>query len=112
VNFIFNNTLVGSKIDPTQNNPLYQSTDPFLIFNDPSHKNLVILSRYLLRPAFVALKAQLKSSIDSSLNLFTTIYIILFAVFFAAQIFIYLFIWRPFENGLNQTVICNLTLDI
>jgi hypothetical protein len=65
---------------------------------------LVILNRYLLRPAYKALKTQLKTSIDGSMNTFQTIYIVVFSIFLSSLVVIYLFIWRPFENGLNQTV--------
>ena len=102
--FVYNNTLFGSIYDPSQNDPLYIQNNPFSIFNDASHKNLVILNRFLLRPTFLALKNQLKTSINNSLSTFRTIYIIVFSIFFSSLTIIYLFIWRPFENGLNTTV--------
>jgi len=104
-NYTFNNTLKGLPLNPApSNDALYDSIDPFQIFNDASHKNLVILNRYLLRPAYVALKNQLKKSIDDSMNFFQTVYIVVFSIFISSLVVIYLFIWRPFENGLNQTV--------
>ncbi len=103
-NFKYNNTLHGSYAEIDNNDPNYIKNDPFAIFNDPSHLNLVILTRYLLRPAFAALKAQLKLSIDNSLATFQTIYIAVFTIFLSSVVGIYLFVWRPFENGLNQTV--------
>jgi hypothetical protein len=103
-NFIYNNTLYGSELDPSLKTELYLQNNPFTIFNDASHKNLVILNRFLLRPTFLALKDQLKTSINNSLTMFQTIYIIVFSIFFSSLTIIYLFIWRPFENGLNTTV--------
>ena len=102
----YNNTLRGhSSKDPSvSSDPNYALNDPFEIFNDPSHKNLVILNRFLIRPAYAALKNQLKNSIDSSLNTFQTIYIVVFSIFLTSLVVIYLFVWMPFENGLNQTV--------
>jgi hypothetical protein len=103
-NFTYNNTLYGSDLDPSLKNDLYLQKHPFTIFNDASHKNLVILNKFLLRPTFLALKNQLKASINNSLTMFQTIYIIVFSIFFSSLTIIYLFIWRPFENGLNTTV--------
>jgi len=115
-NYTFNNTLKGSALDSSRpNDAVYSSVDPFQIFNDASHKNLVILNRFLLRPAYAALKTQLKTSIDNSLNTFQTIYIVVFSIFLSSMVVIYLFIWRPFENGLNQTVkkiIINIFLNL
>ena len=96
-----NNTLYGL----LYNDNGYNQNDPFQIFNDPSHMNLVILTRYLLRPAYSALKLQLKTSIDSSMATFQTLYIVIFSIFLTWVFGTYLFIWRPFEDGLNQTVI-------
>jgi hypothetical protein len=104
--YIFNNTLYGSGFDKNFTNPPEASKfDPFRIFNDVSHRNLVILSRFLLRPAYSALKIQMQNSIDNSISTFQTIYIVCFSIFFAGTVIIYIFVWRPFENGLNQTVI-------
>lgn len=85
--------------------PEFLDADPFKIFNDNSHRNLGILNRYLLRPAYSALKQQMSTSINNSVKMFETIYIVLLSIFFVSLIAVYLLIWRPFENGLNQTVI-------
>ena len=96
-----NNTLYGLLYN---NDNGYNEDDPFQIFNDPAHMNLIILTRYLLRPAYSALKLQLKTSIDSSMTTFKTLYIVIFSIFLTGVVVTYLFIWRPFEDGLNQTV--------
>ncbi len=103
-NFTYNNTLYGHSSNKIYDSDEFVRNDPFQIFNDPSHKNLVILNRYLIRPAYVALKTQLKTSIDGSMNTFQTIYIIVFSLFLSLIFVVYLFVWRPFENSLNQTV--------
>jgi hypothetical protein len=108
-------------MDPTNRTNLstdYLNSDPFKIFNDNSHRNLAILNRFLLRPAYSALKGQMKTSINNSVSMFETIYIVLLSIFFVSIVGLYLLIWRPFENGLNQTVkyirliIISPTLDL
>ncbi len=103
-NFTYNNTLIGSEFDISLSDNDYISNDPFQIFNDPTHMNLIILTRYLLRPAYAALKNQLKISISGSMSTFETLYIIIFSVFLTGVVVTYLFIWRPFEDSLNQTI--------
>jgi len=101
----YNNTLYGYSTWNDVNTDDYIRNDPFQIFNDPSHLNLVILNRYLLRPTYIALKNQLKTSINSSMNTFQTIFITVFSLFLTGNLVTYFFVWRPFENSLNQTVI-------
>jgi hypothetical protein len=104
--YSYNNTLYLTPMDPTNQTVTqeYIEADPFKIFNDNSHRNLGILNRYLIRPAYTALKDQMKISIDNSVKTFETIYIVLLSLFFVSLVAVYLLIWRPFENGLNQTV--------
>ena len=104
-NINYNNTIKGSPFEMVSANPNYNSNDIFEIFNDPSHLNLVILTRFLLRPAYEALKSQLVTDIDQSITSFETIYIVVFCFYFTFILFLYLLIWRPFENDLNQTVL-------
>jgi hypothetical protein len=101
--FIFNNTLYNTT-DAPDVPPELTAYDIFNIFNDDAVRDLGIVNRYLIRPAYEALLLQLQSSIDNSVNTFQLIYIIVFSIFFTSLTFIYLFIWRPFENNLNQTV--------
>lgn len=84
------------------NNNLY---DPFDIFNENSIRNLGLVNRFMIRPAYEALKLKLETSIIDNLNTFKLIYIIILTIFISAVFFVYLFLWRPFENRLNATVI-------
>jgi hypothetical protein len=105
--YYYNNTLYRIPDDPTNRTNLiedYLNSDPFKIYNDNSHRNLAILNRFLIRPTYYALKFQMKTSIDNSVTTFETIYIILLSLFFVSILGLYLIVWRPFENGLNQTV--------
>lgn len=104
--YAYNNTEYLSPYDKTPNktDKSYNDHDPFQIFNDNIHRNLVLVDRFIIRPAFEALKTQMQTSIDSSVSTFQTIYIIIFSIFIASLCLFYMFLWRPFENGLNQTV--------
>jgi hypothetical protein len=103
VSSLFNNTLYNttSALKMPTNFTIY---NPFNMFNDNSVRDLGIINRYLIRPAYETLLAQLESSINDSVNTFQLIYVIVFSIFFASLVVIYLFVWRPFENNLNQTV--------
>lgn len=106
--YFYNNTLYRIPEDPTNQPNLsedYLNSDPFKIYNDNTHRNLAILNRFLIRPAYLALKDQMKTSINNSVSMFETIYIVLLSIFFVSIVGLYLIVWRPFENGLNQTVI-------
>ncbi len=103
----YNNTLYLTPQDPLDQPNLssdYLNNNPFNIFNDNAHRDLLIVNRYLLRPAYLALKNQMKTSINNSVATFQTIYIVLLSLFFVTMVGIYFVVWRPFENGLNQTV--------
>jgi len=103
----YNNTLYHTPQDPLNEAGVtsdYINNNPFKIFNDNAHRDLLIVNRYLLRPAYIALKNQMETSINNSVAMFQTIYIVLFSLFFVSMVGIYFIVWRPFENGLNQTV--------
>jgi hypothetical protein len=104
-NINYNNTIKGSPFEMVSANPNYNSNDIFEIFNDASHLNLIILTRFLIRPAFEALKIQLETDIDENIASFETIYIVVFCFYFTFISSVYFLIWRPFENDLNQTVL-------
>jgi hypothetical protein len=105
--YVFNNTLYNTtSVTPTPSD--LKQFDPFNIFNDDSVRDLGIVNRYLIRPAYEALLSQLEMSINNSVNTFQLIYVIVFSIFFASLVVIYLFVWRPFENNLNQTVIIHI----
>jgi len=80
------------------------SYDPFNIFNENYIRNLGIVNRFIIRPAYETLKSNLENSISNNLNTFKLIYIIVLSVFISGILFVYLFLWRPFENKLNATV--------
>lgn len=121
----FNNTLFNSPYastlfsDPNQTNTGNSTSiinnnnndipnnnlDPFSIFNENSIRNIGLVNRFLLRPAYEALKTQLETTINDSINTFKTIYIIILSIFLAVIFIFYLFVWIPFENALNTTVI-------
>ncbi len=108
-------------VDPAYNNSLYNSGDansessanpnnsiddihPFKIFNTGTVADLSIINRFIIRPAYKYLTSQLQAGINDSMSSFRLIYIIVFSVYFTLLIVFYLFVWRPFESNLNQTV--------
>lgn len=115
----FNNTLYNSPFanelnaDVNKNNTLnttminnfYSNLDPFSIFNENSIRNIGLVNRFIIRPAYEALKTQLETTINDSINTFKTIYIVILSIFLAIIFIFYLFVWIPFENALNTTVI-------
>jgi len=86
------------------NNATDSNHDPFNIFNENSIRNLGLVNRFIIRPAYEALKLKLENSISDNLKTFRLIYIIIISIFIAGVLFIYLFLWRRFENRLNNTV--------
>jgi len=113
----FNNTLFNSPYatfsdnapnnntgNITINNNNNNNIDPFSIFNDNSIRNIGLVNRFLLRPAYEALKTQLETTINNSIDTFKMIYIIILSIFLSIILLFYLFVWRPFENALNTTV--------
>ena len=96
-----NFTNTGNDTDMNLNSNL----DPFSIFNENSIRNIGLVNRFLLRPAYEALKMQLETTINDSINTFKTIYIAVLSIFLAILFIFYLFVWIPFENALNTTVI-------
>lgn len=113
---ITNNSILNSSITSANDaNSIKNSTsnintksntyDTLYIFNENSIRNLGLLNRFMIRPAYEALKQKLESSITNSLNTFRLIYIIVLSIFISGILFIYMFLWRPFENRLNATVI-------
>ena len=107
---MYNNTLFGSSYDRT-NKASYNTSnangnkyDPFDYFNENSMRNLGLVNRFIIRPAYETLKLHLENSITTSLDTFKLIYIIVISIFLSGVILIYLFFWRPFENRLNTTV--------
>lgn len=108
----YNNTLYRTKYDLSQSsvkNKFNQTVnlsqyDPFEIFNDNTVRNLGLVNRFFIKPAYTALKLNLRSLIDSNISTFEIIYIITLSIFLAIVFILYVFIWRPFENSLNTTV--------
>lgn len=100
-----NNTNTGNSTsaDSNNNNP-NTNFDPFDIFNQNTIRNIGIVNRFLLRPAYEALKRQLETTINNSINSFKTVYIIVLSIFLAIIFIFYLLVWIPFENALNTTV--------
>ena len=74
------------------------------IFNEKEMLNLNIQFRYIIQPAYENINLSLSNYIKDSMQNFNTIYITIFSIFITVLFFIYLLIWRPFENNLNQTV--------
>ncbi len=112
--FTYNNTLYNTSFDPslstnnstnTTNNQLYRANDPFNIFNSEDHLNILLINQFLLKPTMEALVTQIETSINNSGNNFRTIYIIILSIFISGLTAAYFFIWMPFVNRLNQTVI-------
>jgi len=116
-NNTFNNTLFNSPFDKmlidykmnntgnsTLNSNAFDILDPFSIFNENSIRNIGLVNRFLLRPAYEALKTQLELKINNSINTFQTIYITILSIILAIILIFYLFVWMPFENALNTTV--------
>ena len=81
-----------------------------MIFNENSIRNIGLVNRFIIRPAYEALKTQLETTINDSINVFKLIYIVVLSIFLTSVFCIYLFVWRPFENALNLTVIFFLNL--
>jgi hypothetical protein len=67
-------------------------------------KNLLVLGRWFIRPAFLALRQNMKLTINNSLVNFQTVYLASFSIFMGVVLMLYIFIWRPFESTLNQMV--------
>jgi len=97
-----NSDIVSIAAIASFNSSLY---DPFNIFNENSMRNLALVNRFIIRPAYEALKLSLETSITDNLNTFRLIYILILSIFISGVLFVYLFLWRPFENRLNTTVI-------
>ena len=109
----YNNTLYGSPYDKSKlinssNITLnFSEIDPFNIFNDNSVRNLGIVNRFLIKPAYTALKISLETTINYNINTFKLVYILILSLFLGGTFIMYVFVWRPFENRLNTTVKIN-----
>jgi hypothetical protein len=108
-NALFNNTLYNSGAAGSESSAKPNKTNdnihPFQIFSNATVADLSVINRFIVRPAYKYLSTQLQNGINDSMAGFRLIYIIIFAVYFALLAIFYLFIWRPFEINLNQTVI-------
>lgn len=108
----YNNTLYGTKYEKfkgvginSKNQTFNLSEfDPIEIFNDNTVRNLGLVNRFLIKPAYSTLKIKLESTIDNNIKTFQVIYIVTLSLFLAAIFILYVFVWRPFENSLNTTV--------
>ncbi len=108
----FNNTLYGSKFDKskgigiTNKNKTFNLSeiDPIEIFNDNTVRNLGLVNRFFIKPAYTTLKMKLESTINDNIKTFEIVYIITLSLFLAGVFILYVFVWRPFENSLNTTV--------
>jgi hypothetical protein len=74
------------------------------IFNEKEILNLNIQFRYIIQPAYESINLSLSNFIKDTMQNFNTIYITIFSIFITLLFLIYVGIWRPFENNLNQTV--------
>ena len=101
IDFDFNNTLYN--INKSKNN--YTINDPFQIFNSDRLKNLNFVFRFIIKPSYLNLTSNIQNYIVSTKNVFKIIIIILLAFYLGMITFIYLVIWREFENNLNSKVI-------
>ena len=105
----FNNTLYSTTVagaeSPTNYNKTNDAVHPFNIFNTEQVQDLSIINQYIIGKAYKNLTENLEASITDSITTFKLIYIVILCLFFANMLILYLFIWRPFENNLNQTVI-------
>ncbi len=114
----FNNTLYGTKYDKSKGSGINNKNksvnlselDPIEIFNDNTVRNLGLVNRFLLKPAYTTLKLKLESTINDNVQAFEVIYIVTLSLFLAGIFIFYVFVWRPFENSLNTTV--NLFIKI
>jgi hypothetical protein len=86
------------------NNTVLDSKKLIDIFNEKEMLNLNIQFRYIIQPAYESINLSLSNFIKDTMQNFNTIYITIFSIFITLLFFIYLVIWRPFENNLNQTV--------
>jgi hypothetical protein len=86
------------------NNTALESKKLIDIFNEKEMLNLNIQFRYIIQPAYESINDNLSNFIKDTMQNFNTIYLTIFSVFITLLFFIYLGIWRPFENNLNQTV--------
>jgi len=108
----FNNTLYGKKHDISQGKGInYKNQtfnlseyDPIEIFNDNTVRNLGLVNRFLIKPAYTELKLKLESTIDENIKTFEVVYTIILSLFMAGVFILYVFVWRPFEDRLNSTV--------
>ncbi len=86
------------------NNSALDSKKLIDIFNEKEMLNLNIQFRYIIQPAYESINLSLSNFIKDTMQNFNTIYITIFSIFITLLFIIYLVIWRPFENNLNQTV--------
>lgn len=90
----------------------YNTLDPFSIFNDNSIRNIGLVNRFLIRPSYEALRSQLETSINSRINSFELTCVVIISTLISFIVIYFFFIWRPFEDALNTSVIKTLFLLI
>jgi hypothetical protein len=78
--------------------------NPFEIFNDNILRNIGLINIYLLKPVYESLKINFENTMFDSLEFFKLVYIIIISICISGVLFIYIIIWRQFENRLNITV--------
>jgi hypothetical protein len=104
----FNNTLYRANVagaeSPSNFNKTNDSIHPFRIFDSEQVQDLSIINQFIIGKAYKHLTDKLETSITDSISAFKLIYIVILCIYFASMLILYLFIWRPFENNLNQTV--------
>lgn len=109
---LFNNTLYGTKFDKSKgigtnnNNQTFNLSayDPIEIFNDNTVRNLGLVNKFLIKPAYSELRSKLEYTINENIKTFQVVYIVTLSVFLAAIFVLYVFVWRPFEDRLNTIV--------
>lgn len=100
-NNTLNNTSFGNSSGSGGNN---KDLDPFLFFNENKVKNLLLIIRFIIKPAYEDLKTTMENTIFNYIDSFNLIYIIVITIFLTTIVIFYVLIWLPFQTNLNTTV--------
>lgn len=108
--FKFNNTLIGTKLyddllpDNEKELIVYDRLNPINLIKENGIKDLTIIILFVFKLFFKDFRVYYIIGISNELEQINIVFIITISIFSAGILFLFLFVWRPFETRLNKTV--------
>lgn len=109
IKYRYNNTLLGTpdydKIKQSYNDPEdYEAYNSLHLFNKKEMRDMSIVVRFIFLPFFNDWLSKYHQGLEKAVDSFNSLLIIFVCVLSSIVLFVYIFLWKPFEKNLNKTV--------